>query len=261
MKKAKKIILFLLFFPTILFAQKEFSAKIYDGINFTPIDEAIIYNLTSGNYVFSDKNGNFTISVKLNDTLVISKSIYRQLVVIMDKDNIDFKNESFLLYHKAILLKEVSVYALNPNYEGFKKDVIAIKLPEVYEKLRGVQLSDEDLMNAEYQTKGPNILRNTPLASPITFLYNRYSKKAKMKQLYNEMVQYEDEIDKLEAKYNRELVRELTGLNDDNLMEFMVFCRFSYYDLIRWTPEQIITKIKDKFDEYEYYKVLNDDYD
>jgi hypothetical protein len=82
-----------------------------------------------------------------------------------------------------------------------------------------------------------------------------------MKQLYNEMVQYEDEIDKLEAKYNRELVRELTGLNDDNLMEFMVFCRFSYYDLIRWTPEQIITKIKDKFDEYEYYKVLNDDYD
>ena len=42
------------FFPAILFAQKEFSAKIYDGINFTPIHEAIIYNLTS-NYVFQIK--------------------------------------------------------------------------------------------------------------------------------------------------------------------------------------------------------------
>ena len=80
-----------------------------------------------------------------------------------------------------------------------------------------------------------------------------------MKQLYNEMVQYEDEIDKLEAKYNRELVRELTGLNDDNLID-LCLCRFSYYDLIRWTPEQIITKLKIN-SEYEYYKVLNDDYD
>ncbi len=260
MKKISIIfLLFLICLGSFLAAQKNYTAKVYDGVNYLPVPGANIYNLSTKKYVFTDKNGVFTIPVSLNDTLIISKSIYRQLMVIIHEGNINLENESYLLYFKAILLREVNVYALNPNYEGFKRDIASMKLPGVYEKLEGVGLTKEDFMNAEYATKGPNVLRNTPLASPITFLYNTFSKKAKMKQLYNEMVQYEDEVDKVQNKYNRELVSEITGLKGDMLMEFMMFCRFSYYDLIRWTPDQVISSIKSKFDEYEYYKALQDE--
>ena len=81
-----------------------------------------------------------------------------------------------------------------------------------------------------------------------------FSRKAKMQRLYNELVENQDEIDQLQMKYNRELVHQITGLEGDELMEFMVFCRFSYYDLIRWTPQQVIINIKNKYIEYQYYK-------
>ncbi len=261
MKKIKFFFFFFLFFTFFLplFGQKDYSAKVYDGINYLPVQGANIYNLSTKKYVFTDKNGVFTIPVSIQDTLVISKSIYRQTIVVIHEGNINIENESYLLFCKAILLKEVNVYALNPNYEGFKRDIATLKLPGVYQRLEGIQLTKEDFANAEYATKGPNILRNTAFASPITFLYNSFSKKAKMKQLYNEMMQYEDEIDKVQTKYNRELVSQITGLKGDNLMEFMVFCKFSYYDLIRWTPDQVISSIKVKFDEYEYYKLLENE--
>ena len=49
-----------------------------------------------------------------------------------------------------------------------------------------------------------------------------------------------------------------TGLKDPELTEFMVFCHFSYYDLIRWSREEIISTIRYKFDEYQYYKAIQD---
>ena len=258
----KKIIL-LLFFLILIFRvysqQKSYSSSVFDGVTFIPIQGANVYNLNSRQYTFTDSNGNFTISVNINDTLIISKSIYRQVVAVISRKNLEVINDEYYLFYKAILLKEVRVISLNPNYEQFKRDLAQMKLPDIYNKMKGIELSEEDKMNAEYSTKGYNLLRNTALSSPITYLYNSFSKKAKMKQLYSEMLQYEEEIDKVPIKYNREIVTEITGLKEDNLMEFMVFCKFSYYDIIRWSQQEIINAIKYKYDEYQYYKAINDE--
>ena len=80
-----------------------------------------------------------------------------------------------------------------------------------------------------------------------------------MQRLYNELVENQDEIDQLQMKYNRDLVHQITGLEGDDLMEFMVFCRFGYYDLLRWTPQQVIINIKNKYIEYQYYKTMQDE--
>lgn len=254
----KKVLLILvLSWALALSAQEMLTAKIYDGITFVPIEAANIYNLTAQKYAFSDKNGTFSIPISLGDTLIISKSIYRQLLVAVDKKMINSKNEHFLLYYKAILLKEVNIYAINPNYEGFKRDIVNLKLPDLYGDVGNIRPTKMDIANAEYGTN-PNVLKNTAIGSPITFLYNAFSKKAKMKALYEEMVNYGDEVDKVQTKYNRALVTEITGLQGADLMEFMVFCRFSYYDLVRWSQEEIVHRIKFKFDEYEYYKVISD---
>ena len=176
------------------------------------------------------------------------------MIVVLDEELIRKKREDFLLYYKAILLKEVSVISLNPTYEGFKRDLAKIEIPEIYQKIPGVEVTEQDIANAEYG-KGPNVFRNTAVAHPISFLYETFSKKAKMKRLYNEMVMYEDRIDELPLKYNKEIVKDLTGLPDEEILTFMMYCHFSYYDLIRWTPMQIINAIKDKYINYEYEKM------
>lgn len=259
MKKFILLFFFLILLLHVFSQRKNYSSSVYDGVTFIPLQGANIYNINSKQYTFSDNNGNFTISAQVNDTLIISKSIYRQIITVISKKNLDIINEEYYLFYKAILLKEVKVMSLNPNYEQFKRELAQMKLPEIYNKLAGIEISEEDKINAEYSTKGPNLLRNTALSSPITYLYNSFSKKAKMKQLYSEMVQYEEEIDKVPAKYNREIVTEITGLKGENLMEFMVFCRFSYYDIIRWSQQDIIKAIKNKYTEYQYYKAINDE--
>jgi hypothetical protein len=80
----------------------------------------------------------------------------------------------------------------------------------------------------------------------------------KMGRLYQELMDNYDEVDRLPLKYNRDIVSSLTGLKGEELLDFMTFCKFSYYDLIRWSPEYIIAQIQNKFDDYEFYKALQD---
>jgi hypothetical protein len=254
----KKTIL-LMFLLCLLFnleaQKKEFTGKVYDGINFYPVEGANIYNATRKNFVFSNEEGQFTIACQLHDTLIISKSIYRQLIVVLTEELMRKSNEDFLLYYKAILLKEVNVISLNPTYEGFKRDLAKIEIPEIYQRIPGTEISEQDKANAEYGRNQPNVFRNTAIAHPISFLYETFSRKAKMKRLYNEMVQYEDRLDELPLKYNKEVVKDITGLPDEEILTFMMYCHFSYYDLVRWTPTQIINAIKDKYINYEYEKL------
>ena len=238
-----------------------FKGTIYDAVAFIPIQEASIYNVSTKKYVFSNEKGEFSAFVKLNDTLIISHSIYRQLVFILDKENFSRGHNDILLYHKAFMLREVRVIGLNATYEGFKRDVVNVKLPDSYKNLQNVHLTKEERRNAVYTNEPANILKGTKIGSPITFLYNKFNKKMQMRQLYYEMLDKEDEVQMLPKKYNRELVSQLTGLEGADLLEFMVFCRFSYYDLVRWTQEEIIAAIRYKYSEYEYYKVLEEDDD
>jgi hypothetical protein len=243
-------------FGLSLFSQRNsYKSRVYDGINFIPIEGVNIYNITTEKFTFSDEKGNFAIDVKVNDTLVFSKSIYRQMMVVMTREQLAKNAEDYFLYYKAIMLKEVSVLALNPTYEGFKRDIAAIKINNNFSD---VNLSPDEKKMISEAAKGPNVLRGAA-ASPITYLYNRFSKKAKMDRLYREMLTYEDELDNVPQKYNRKIVSDVTGIKDeDELMEFMVFCRFGYYDIIRWTASEIVGAIRFKYNEYQYYKAVEE---
>ena len=256
MKKFLLLWLFAMSFSTLFSQRVEYKSRIYDGVNFAPIEGASIYNYNTKEYAFSDKNGVFIIQVQKKDTLIISKSIYKQAFYVISEAEIINQIEEYYLYYKAILLKAVDVHALNPSYEGFKRYLASIQVPEKMD----IKLSEWEKRNIEYAEKGANFLRNTKLASPITLLYNMFSKKVKNKLLYYEMVQYEEEIDKLPDKYNREIVSKITGLKEDEVLDFMVFCRFSYYDLVRWSAYEIAKKIEAKFYDYEYFKALEDEY-
>jgi hypothetical protein len=79
-----------------------------------------------------------------------------------------------------------------------------------------------------------------------------------MGRLYNEMLDYQDEMERIQQKYNRELVSELTGLQGDELLDFMMYCRFNYYDLVRWSDAQIREKIRSNYFNYQYDKIANE---
>lgn len=258
MKKLLLLFLSFLFVGSSLSQTISFKGTVYDAVAYIPVKAASILNLNTGKYQFTNGEGVFVMNVSLHDTLIVSTSTYRQKVVIIDEKMYKKGHEDLLLYHKAFMLQEVRVIALNPTYEGFKRDIANAKLPESYRNLEGIHLSKEDRQNATYKEE-PNILRNTVLASPISFLYSKFNKHEKTRRLFYEMQGYGDEVQQVPLKYNREVVSKITGLSGKDLMEFMVFCRFSYYDLVRWDSNEIISAIRYKFSEYQYYKALEEE--
>jgi len=260
LRPMKKLFFFIFLFPLFAFAQEPIVLKgnVFDGVSFFPITGANIYNFNSKMFSFTDKEGKFEIMAKKGDTIIVSKPNYKQKLLVLTQPMIEKKSVEISLFFKTIILREVVVYALPSTYEKFKKDFVNVTLSEINKEMEGTALTKQDMINAEYSGGGSqgNILRNTPAASPITWLYDRFSKKKKMERLYIELVGNQKEVDNLPLKYNRELVSSITGLYGDELLNFMTFCKFSYYDLIRWSPEYIITLIENKFDDYEFYKAL-----
>jgi hypothetical protein len=248
----------------LIFAQERISLKgnVFDGITFFPIEGANIYNFNSKQHIFADKEGNFSVSVKKGDTIIITKPAFKQFLFKIDETNINNKKIDVALYYKAIILKEVNIYALPATYQDLKKEFLNTKLTDIYKPIEGVSLPEQDKAynRAPKNLPGIELLQFLPFPgnSPITALYNKFSKKAKMERLYQELVENEEEVKRLPLKYNRDIVSSLTGLEGDELLNFMTFCRFSYYDLIRWSPEFVLSQIHRKFSDYEFYKAMED---
>jgi hypothetical protein len=250
--------IFLLALPHSIWAQsKNMKGTIYDGLSFFPINEANVYNFSTKNYVFTDKKGQFQMNFKLNDTIIISKSIYRQELIVINQDHIDRGYLEVHLYYKAIVLKEVTVYAITPDYGQFIDEVVNSKLSDAYYHIKGAQLSEEQLNFVKYQNNPPSMLQQTPMSSPVTYFYQKYNKKYKNIQLAKELNDLREEVDMVPVKYNREMVAELTGLSGEELVDFMMYCRFSYYDIIRMSSEQIRQSILKYWTDYQYYKIIN----
>ena len=260
----KKIIILFLFIPVFAFSQDRIILKgnIFDGITFFPIEEANIYNFSSKNYSFTNKAGNFEIATKLGDTIIISKPVYKQVLVEVTSEIIEKNNLEIAIFYKAIILKEVNVFALPATYEDFKREFVSTNLSDFYKRLEGTVLSDADRI--QYNSRTGGLLDLIPgevgkaVSHPISYFYEKFARKPKMDRLYAEMIENQKEVDNLPAKYNRELVTELTGLEGEELLDFMTFCKFSYYDLVRWTPDYIMAQVKKKFGDYEFYKALEE---
>jgi len=259
----KKIIILFLFFPFFAFSQESIVLKgnVFDGITFFPIDGANIYNFSSKKYSFANKEGNFEIYTKTGDTIIISKAVYQQVLVVITKEIIEKNRLEIPLFYKAIILKEVNVFSLPATYEIFKREFVSVNLLNFYNRIDAT-ISQEDRIL--YNSRSGGLLDLIPgkagqaVTSPITALYNAFSKKVKKDKLYQELVENQEEVDNLPKKYNRDLVTSLTGLEGEELLDFMTFCKFSYYDLVRWSPEFIILQIKKKHGDYEFYKALED---
>jgi len=222
--------------------------RVVDFVTYQPLENSCIHNMSSGIMAFSNKNGDFAILAKNTDTLIITRVGYdmEQLVLtdslIASKDRI-----SILLIFRAFMLRNVTIYAMKP-YPLFIKDITK-EVPSKKVDIPGIEIPHEERSN--YNPDNGNLLRGTPLAHPISFLYDRFSRKAKMDRIYADLVQNQGETIRLVKKYNPEIVQRLTELEGDQLEDFMVYCSFTYYALVVSTDQEIEQMIVAKFTQYK----------
>ena len=202
-----------------------------------PLPFVTVTNLTTHQGVVSNEEGFFYITFPAQDTLQLSAVNYEAYSLYLgdtaQATNYDLKVR---LSEKTYQLENVTVFAFKDE-ASFKRAVLALDdIPEEPEKI---------IVPGTFQ--GTPVKKKASVASPLSFIYDRFSKRAKYERQVQQAQRDAAYQKTLAKKYNREMVGKITGLQDDRLDEFMLYC-------------QIKDEFIDRSNEYDIILAINQCY-
>lgn len=174
-----------------------------------------IINQTKGLGTTSDLHGKFAIKVGPTDTLVFSAVGYEKLALILADEAINLDEPIQISLAPATYeLDPVQVQAFKDE-AGFKQDILNMRLPE----------EKKIVIPGTYDgPRDPNA-RFSLASGPFSAVQNMFSKEAKEIKKYKEVIRDYPREKTIISKYNRQIVEEITGLKDEALNDFMLFCK------------------------------------
>lgn len=202
-----------------------FRSRVVCDSTLSSIRDCHIVNKTQHTATVSDAYGDFKISANINDSILFSALGYATLAIAI--------TESMYTYGYIVRLKPVT-------YE----------LEEV--TIRPIL---ETPLITKWEIYTPPLPNQGGISiptgfSPVTALYNLMSKEGKQKKYYKKVIEGEADFLLIGEKFNGEMVAQITGLKDDELIRFMSYCNFSNDFLMNYSPETIKRAIRTKYQEY-----------
>ena len=203
------------------------TGRVEDSLNPQSFYNMMIVNRTRGKGVFGQPNGRFSVYVNDNDSISLSIKGYPMVNFrIHADDDCQFK------YHKFIERQETEM-----------KEVVIKPL----KTLNQIKEERQELsMRETRQVTGIEALQ-----SPITALYQTFSKKEKNKRWIAEQ-DFKDN----ERKVVQELLRlyvayDIINLSDEEFDDFINFLNINETFLKTATEMELITFVQDKFEHYK----------
>lgn len=204
---------------------------VYDAESKIMIGNLMIINKTTQQGFFAGATGSFNVTVFKNDTIIIGAAGYHNKKICF-KDSV-LKEEFFVRVYMerlTVQLKEVRIIAPR-DLDAIQKDI---------EKL-GYKKSD-------YMLSGVDAV-----SSPITFLYEQFSKRERAKRYVAEMRNNDLKRDLLKELLAKYVANDVINLNNTEFDEFIDYCNVSDEFMKNSTQYEFIMYIKRK---YEFYQLL-----
>lgn len=207
-----------------------------DSTNHAPLQFAHVQNVDRQVGTLTDREGRFRIFAEEKDTVVFSIVGYQTLAWIITEQHLTNPNATFKLPKDTILLEEVLVREM-PTEEEFKRKVLATKVEDTAFWYHGVAepvFTGDKLLDEKY-VKNPLFL----LSHPITGWHYRFSKKEKERRKMHKINQQALTQTRVNLKFTRQWVGEVTALEGDELTSFISFCNYDV-DYLDRTPLYLI---------------------
>ena len=224
----------------------KFIAKVMDADTAVMLPNCHIINKTQNLGTTSDQYGGFTVTANVGDSIVFSFVGYERLTIAVH-DTMYSNNCIVKLIPTAYELSEVRIGRFS-TYEQFKREFLSM---EAQEAIRLAPLMNQ---NSIYVPRLPNQGGiNVPmgnLSHPVSLLYDLWSKEGKQKRYYQSVVKGTANHIIIGNKFNGHIVKKLTGLENDELVKFMSFCRFTNEYLLVASEVEIQNAIMRKYGEY-----------
>jgi len=225
----------------------KFIARVMDADTAVAVSHCHIINKTQALGTVSDDFGNFTVTANVGDSILFSSIGYVRLTIAVH-DSMYTNNRIVKLKPAVYLLTQVDIGLLS-TYDRFKRDILSREAAEAYQMAPLVNQFDVYVTPLPNQG-GFNIPLIGALASPVTFLYDMLSKEGKQFRHYQSVINGTAEFIIIGEKFNGLLVKNLTGFENDELVQFMSFCMFTKEYLLVASEMEIQREIMRKYREY-----------
>lgn len=198
--------------------QNLLQGRLIDAENAMPIPFAHITNLSKGLRTVSDSSGLFTLPATSGDSLQISSVSYGQKKIVVPVVE-EGKRLLIELAPNVYELNEVVVKRF-PSEREFARQILSMEAPKD---------NGPDMRLPNRLPPGEQIANNgaptLAFGGAISGLAGKFSKKERGRAFIAEMQVKDARKAVIETKYNREIVREITGLEDEDQLEaFMQYC-------------------------------------
>lgn len=243
----------LLFFSQKLAGQEDSTRnKVLSG---RIVDDSLAYGLPSVHLwnesnrmgSISNESGEFSIHVRYQDTLVFSAIGYHSRVLVVSS----LLDEKIVvgLKSKKYEIDEVLVRRFR-SYESFKYAVVHHDLheSEIAELKEYISLTSTAVALEADRERAANVKLETGRFGYITPLGKGIDREKAFKKKIADLEKKEKVI---HSKFNRNMVRELTQLDGDELTEFIALCNFTDDYLYETDLYTIIEAMYAKLHDYQ----------
>ena len=191
-----------------------------------PVPFATVSIGQSGRGVVSDDEGFFFINFPVSDTLILSTVAHQtQYLYFGDTATTDNYDLKIRLNEEAYELESVTVFAFKDEY-AFKKAILEMDdLPE-----------ENETVHIPGSYDGPRREVKPGISSPVSMIANIFNKRARYEREAREKIVALQRTNALAQQYNRALVREVTGLQEDKLDSFLTYCQMK--DIFKARPNE-----------------------
>lgn len=227
-------ILVLLYLSVVLHASAQvstFSAQFKNLADGEEVLYAKVMN-SDGESKLTNIYGFVSLTHKRNTAITISHLVYDTLVI----NTADFAGKDSLTFYlkpKTYLLKEVTFSILGERSlfdNKFVKNDLGQSDEDKVRKKLNIESMKKELKGLDQAAQGGVVL-----GSPITYLYDRFSKDGKERRKYQQLLERDRMRAQSKEKYDDLIITTLTNFADDELAKFKEFCSFhpSYIDQVQ----------------------------
>jgi hypothetical protein len=207
------------------------SGLVYDPDNRGAIPNLMVVNKRSQQGYFGYNTGHFEIRCLKSDTLIIAATGFTTLKISF-RDSVPqtHYNIKIALAKLSVQLKTVEIFTKR-DLEEIQKDIESLGYEESDYRLTGVDA----------------------VSSPITALYQAFSRRERNKRMVAEMINNDRRRALLKELFQKYVDHDIIQLNNFEFDDFVDFCQVSDEFIKRSTQYEFIMYVKKRF---EIYRML-----
>lgn len=210
-----------------------------------PIPHAHIINLSRARGTAADEQGRFALPVSPGDHLRFQSVGFDSLSLAVTKDLLsDSDSLVVILPEKITELPGVTVWPY-ATFAEFRHAFLNFKDPEPELSLHLPELSYQ--VSPEDRPPGLGVV----IPGPITFLYEQFSRRGRSERNYQRVLAEEAFARRAARVVNPDVVRELTGLQDEEeIHAFLLFCGMSHEYIANARESEVYQQILHCYRQY-----------